>query len=271
MDGPVLRYYGAKWGQSEWIQSHFPNHIHYVEPCGGSGAVLTTKRRSKIETYNDLDEEVVTFFRVLRDKPAQLVYAISHTPWSRQEFELASTHDPTVSDLETARRFWVRQAFSFGAGPANPGKGMRVNIHDVKSEPFKDLIRLRSRLLDVSKRWRSVQIESADMYNIFDRYDGETTLFYIDPPYVSDTRNKSNQYKFEWSDEDHGIFLDRVKGLKGFVVISGYRNEMYDDALLIDEWASIDQEFTGQSGSRRVETLYLCPKTAQEVITSSLF
>ena len=95
---PALRYYGGKWNLAPWIISHFPPHKNYVEPCGGAASVLLQKPRSPLETYNDLDGNVVNFFRVLRDKPEELIRQIELTPWSRDEFEIC--RNPSTEPLE---------------------------------------------------------------------------------------------------------------------------------------------------------------------------
>jgi site-specific DNA-adenine methylase len=57
----AFRYFGAKWSLADWIISYFPPHLNYLEPCGGSAAVLLQKPRSRLETYNDIDGNVVNF------------------------------------------------------------------------------------------------------------------------------------------------------------------------------------------------------------------
>src|SRR5438046_8190266 len=77
-------YYGGKFSHLDFILPHLPNHYtHYCEPFGGSGAILINRDPAVIETYNDLDSEVVNFFRCLRDKHEELIRAISLTPFSR--------------------------------------------------------------------------------------------------------------------------------------------------------------------------------------------
>ena len=86
-----------------------PSAHHYCEPFGGSAAVLLNREPSPVETYNDLDGEVVNFFRVLRDQKDALIEAIGLTPFSREEFSLAlSDNGDALPDLERARRFFVR-------------------------------------------------------------------------------------------------------------------------------------------------------------------
>src|SRR5207249_1354239 len=102
-------WYGGKYSHLDWILPLLPKAHHYCEPFGGSAAILINREPSPLETYNDVDGEVVNFFRVLRDQKEGLIEAIGLTPFSREEFELAIS-GPTegISDLERARRFYVR-------------------------------------------------------------------------------------------------------------------------------------------------------------------
>src|SRR5262249_18698037 len=92
----------------DWLLPLLPKTKHYCEPFGGSAAVLLNRDPSPVETYNDIDGEVVNFFRVLRDEKEKLIEAIGLTPFSRAEFDLAIQRIQNLSDLERARRFFVR-------------------------------------------------------------------------------------------------------------------------------------------------------------------
>jgi DNA adenine methylase len=101
----ILHYPGSKWSLASWIISHFPEHQTYLEPFFGSGAVLFSKKRSKLETINDLDGEVVNLFRIIRERPEELGRAISLTPHSREEYYLSYLE--AEDDLERARRLRI--------------------------------------------------------------------------------------------------------------------------------------------------------------------
>src|SRR5688572_19188550 len=103
---PALRYHGGKWRQRKWIVGYFPSHITYCEVYGGAASALLEKGPSKVEVYNDLDGDVVNYFKALRNSPRELVRAISLTPYSRTELEIA--YQATDDELERARRFYVR-------------------------------------------------------------------------------------------------------------------------------------------------------------------
>ncbi len=102
-------WYGGKFSHLRWLLPLLPQTHQYCEPFGGSAAVILNRPSSPVETYNDLDGEIVNFFRVLRDKSEELVKAIALTPFSREEFYLAITpEEAQVSDIERARRFFIR-------------------------------------------------------------------------------------------------------------------------------------------------------------------
>ena len=102
-------WYGGKYSHLDWLLPLLPETTHFCDLFGGSAAVLINRAPSRVETYNDIDSELVTFFRVLRDQKDALIEAIGFTPFSREELARAC-NDPRegLSDLERARRFFVR-------------------------------------------------------------------------------------------------------------------------------------------------------------------
>jgi DNA adenine methylase len=199
---PALRYYGGKWKLAPWIISHFPAHENYVEPCGGAASVLLQKNPSKLETYNDLDGNVVNYFRVLRTRTDELINAIRLTPWAREEAEL-STKEAT-DELERARRFWVMLHMRISCSNGNKMRGMRVVTKDpVKLPELKNRDSYLESLTVVAMRLRNVQLENRPALEVIERYDGEKTLIYLDPPYVTETRSHKKEYAYEWTPEQH--------------------------------------------------------------------
>ena len=79
---PPMPYYGGKQRIADRIVATFPDHLHYVEPFAGGLSVLLAKEQSKLETVNDLDRHLVTFWRVLRDRPEDLMRVCTLTPHS---------------------------------------------------------------------------------------------------------------------------------------------------------------------------------------------
>lgn len=102
-------WYGGKYNHLDWLLPLLPEAHHYCEPFAGSGAVLINRRPSPVETYNDIDGEVVNFFGTLRDDPEGLIRVIALTPFSRKEFYHAINDSPvSLEPLKRARRFYVR-------------------------------------------------------------------------------------------------------------------------------------------------------------------
>lgn len=102
-------WYGGEYTHLDWLLPLLPQTTHYCEPFGGSAAVLINRAPSPVETYNDVDGELVNFFRVLRNQKEELLEAIGLTPFAREELRVAvnGANEP-LSDLERARRFFVR-------------------------------------------------------------------------------------------------------------------------------------------------------------------
>ena len=96
---PPFAYFGGKTRLAPLIAAAMPSHEHYVEPFGGSLAVLLAKPRSRMETVNDLDGDLMTFWRVLRDQPDEL--APNGAPVSGKPVAEAATVDDLIHQLAT--------------------------------------------------------------------------------------------------------------------------------------------------------------------------
>lgn len=229
-------WYGGKYSHLDWLLPLLPPAHHYCEPFGGSAAVLLNREPAPVETYNDLDGEVVNFFKVLRERDDALVRAIALTPFSREEFFVACRPPVRqISSLESARRFFVRarqvrtglaQTASVGRW-ANCKNTTRSGMSGVVSRWLGSV----AMLPNIAERLLRVQIENRPALEVLELYDDVGTLFYCDPPYVHESRGDSAAYGFEMSDAQHREFIKRAKSLKGRVAISGYRSDLYDQIL----------------------------------------
>jgi DNA adenine methylase len=236
-------WYGGKYSHLDWLLPLLPRTQHYCEPFGGSAAVLINRDPSPVETYNDLDGEVVDFFRALRDHKEELVEAIGLTPFARQEFELAvAAPDDDLSVVERARRFFVRarQVRTGLAQKASSGRWAhclltsRAGMAGAVSRwlgSVEDLPEIAQRLL-------RVQIEHAPAVEVIRRYDSEQTLFYCDPPYPHGSRGDSNAYAHEMTDLQHRDLADVLHHVRGKVALSGYHGSLMDD--LYGDWHCIE-------------------------------
>src|SRR5688572_32744101 len=111
---PALRYHGGKWLLAPWIISHFPDHVIYTEAYGGAASVLLQKPRSEAEILNDLNDDLVNLFTVLRSETAaaKLVAQLRLTPYAYTEF--MSALQPSDDSIERARRMVVLSFMGVG-------------------------------------------------------------------------------------------------------------------------------------------------------------
>ncbi len=227
-------WYGGKFSHLDWLLPLLPTTQHFCDVFGGSAAVLINRQPAPVETYNDIDGEVVNFFRTLREQKDALIEAIGLTPFSRAELALACSKPVSkVTDLERARRFYVRarQVRSGLAQTASPGRWAhclltsRAGMAGAVSRwlgGVEDLSLIAQRLL-------RVQIENAAALEVIARYDSPETLFYCDPPYVHATRGDSYAYAYEMTDADHRNLAITLNEVSGKVALSGYAGPLYGE------------------------------------------
>ena len=205
----------------------------YLEPFAGSLAVFFNKLPGTIEVVNDLDGDIVNFFRVLRERPDELQQAIALTPYSREEYDLA--FEVCEDPLERARRFMVIANMGVGAKRAtksgwqcyaskDPG-GCVVKWSSVMNVIKPAAARLRGTTTNL------VHIENTDALDLIKRFDSKDVLIYADPPYVRSTRKSGELYKHEMDDMQHLDLLQELDRTKAKVVLSGYDCEWYSQEL----------------------------------------
>jgi DNA adenine methylase len=249
----AFAWYGGKFSQLDWLLPLLPPCRHFVDVFGGSGAVVMNRPPSPLETYNDLDKDVVHFFRVIRDptKLQELLRQLELTPYSREERTMAhlSLHRPEseeIDEIERARLFFVlarqstRGQVQFQGSPLGIWKFTR----DVLSRGMAGTVSSWQYGIDglaaVAARFRTIQVENYPAIRIIELYDTPDTLFYCDPPYVQDTRETSHRrrdYTNEMSDNDHRALAAVLHKIKGRAAISGFPSQLYDE--LYGDWNKI--------------------------------
>jgi len=250
---PALRWHGGKWKLADWIIGHFVDHRIYVEPFGGAASVLIKKNRSRSEIYNDLNGEVVNFFRVMRDQGADLVRVVSLSPFSRDEFKLS--YESTTDPLEQARRTVMRTFMGFGSDAHTKISGFRSRSDMSGTTPAHDWANYPKALEHLVKRFSGVVIENKDAIEVMRMHDSPYTLHYVDPPYVHDTRGKGGSYLHELNDDQHIELAAFLKTLEGNIVLSGYRCDLYDE--LYKSWTRIDKNTYADGARARIESLWI--------------
>lgn len=243
--GKVIAFgwYGGKYSHLDWLLPLLPPARQYCEPFGGSAAVLLNRPPAAVETYNDLDGEVVNFFRVLRGEKERLIEAIGLTPFSREEFsEAVSAAQEAVSDFERARRFFVRARQTRTGLAQTATLGRWANCKNTSRSGMSGVV---SRWLgsveglpEVALRLLRVQIENRPALDVIRLYDSPDVLMYCDPPYPHDSRGDSKAYGYEMDDAAHRELAAVLSTCSGRVAISGYRCALMDE--LYQDWRRED-------------------------------
>lgn len=227
-----FRWFGGKGQLAKWILPQIPTSKIYVEPYAGAASIFWHKEPSPVEVLNDLHSEIVSLYRVLQDKDKfdQLKHKLAWTLYSREEFRLALDleHANDIDDVTRAWAFFVRQNQGFSGTATCEGNWSRAftSSRNMAENASKWRVRL-STLQWWHERIGRVQIDNVDAIKCIKYWDGGDTTFYVDPPYVMDTR-KCAAYKHEVDDGHHRQLVETLLSIKGQAVLSGYNHPIYE-------------------------------------------
>jgi len=250
-------YYGGKSIHLSWLLPRLPQSEVYVEPFGGSAAVLLNREPSEVEIYNDLNGSVVNFFRVLRESKEELLEQLRTTLYAREEYDICREsmkhHEVREQNkIEWARCFFVgiRQSFM------STHYGGWV-LGDTKVRAFKSGIKGLDQVYD---RLRDVQIDNIDGLVLVKKFDRPEVFQYQDPPYLLSTRNDQHGYELEMTEEQHTELAEFNLQAKCKVAISGYISKLYTELYEDNDWIRVDAEYTiggmNKGQGKRTESLW---------------
>jgi DNA adenine methylase len=240
MVGP-LSYIGGKNRLAKKIISMLPEHTTYVEPFAGGAQVLFHKQPSNVEVLNDLDFEVVNFFRVCQWHYEELIRYLRFCLVSRKLHELHVKTDPaTLTDIQRAGRFFYLQKNSFG------GLILKQKFHYGVTQPSNyNLERIPLIIEQTHKRLARVQIESLPYEQVLQKYDRPTTVFYLDPPYW-----ERKLYKFNFSEVDFQSLEQRLRVLQGKFILSLDDRTEVRELLAGFRMQTVDLAYTAKRDTR---------------------
>ena len=272
-----LKWHGGKSYLADWILDRMPRHLHYVEPFGGGLAVLLAKNpfdprhqwgdkgheTGISEVVNDLNRGLMNFWKVLQEDLAftRFQRLVEATPFSQDQWNLAGDRlapqeDP---DVEAAVAFFVRCRQSRSGGFKVFATLSRNRTRSGMNEQASAWLNCIEGLADVHDRLKRVVILRDDALKVIRQQDGDKTLFYLDPPYVHDTRATPDAYYHEMASDDHRALLDLIIQCRGRVMLSGYPNPMYDEIL--KGWNRHDRQIDNK----------VCSKATKRIMTESLW
>ncbi len=262
---PPLKWHGGKAYLAKEIISHMPPHLHYVEPFAGGLAVLLAKQYEGVsEVVNDLDGGLSNFWRVL-SKPemfADFVRAVEATPFSQELFRSAEAQVDSGSDVERAVQFFIRCRQSRQGLRRDFATLSKNRTRRNMNEQVSSWLTAVDGLAEVHARLKRVVILNDDAVTVIRREDSPNTLFYLDPPYLHETRVTTGDYAVEMTADDHADLLAALKELEGKFLLSGYPNAMYDDAAASNGWRRVEREIDCKASGakekpKRTEVLWM--------------
>lgn len=259
---PIKRH-GGKHYLAKRIIAMMPPHVHYVEPFFGSGAVLFRKKPEDIsEVVNDMDGELIAFWRVLQSPELfdRFQRVIEVTPFAEPLWQEAVDSTP-ADPVDRAVAFFIRYRQSrqaLGRDFATMVKRTRRGMNDHVSAWLSAV----NGLPEAVARLRRVLILNRPAVDVIRQNDGFETLFYLDPPYLHETRSSVGEYgAHEMTADDHKKLLTLLAGIKGKFLLSGYPSAMYDEFAQRYGWNAtrkpIDNKASGSATKpKRTECIW---------------
>ena len=241
-DGLLLNY-GGKSRIAHKLVPHFPKGPQcFVDLFFGGGGIYWSVPSGlyPIRVINDLNKSIVTFYKVLRERPEELREVCSLTPYAFDEQRACRdpAGDPEDNELELARRVWVRQRQNFG-GRQHPAAGWRRGDH--RFSPSHTTNEILGEFLVFADRMRAVEINNTTALDLVEHYGESGVFLYADPPYYPETRGTNNDYACEMSPEEHAVLAEKLKAAVANgadVAISGYNCEFYQDTY--KDWRRVE-------------------------------
>jgi DNA adenine methylase len=283
---PPLKRHGGKNGNNgkpaRWIVSLMPRHLCYVEPFAGGLAVLLARdpddprlwveenppahRRGVSEVVNDLDGNLTCFWATLRDMPEPLYGRLRATEFNEGVWRHARDYldglppwDGTAHVMR-AWAFFVLARQSLAGRVAGFASLSRTRTRGGRNEQVNAWWRAVDGLPAVGQRLRSVAVLNRPGLEVIRQQDGPETLFYLDPPYLHETRTARKVYgDFEMTEAQHRELLDDLRQCRGKVMLSGYPSRLYDGVLHDWNRHTLDMPNCAAGGAtkgRETETLW---------------
>lgn len=230
-----ITYYGGKQKLASTILKMIPTHKLYCEPFIGGAAIFFAKDPSAVEVINDVNKELVNFYRVVQNEFVELEKEIRITLHSRDLFRKASViyNNPDMfSEIKRAWAVWCLAAQGF-AGIMDGSWGYDIN----KNTTTKKIINKRDSFTeDYAIRLQNVQIECADAIRIIRSRDSKESFFYCDPPYF----NSDCAHYDGYSLDDFENLLKTLAGMEGKFLLSSYPSSILKQYKKAHNWSQVE-------------------------------
>jgi DNA adenine methylase len=286
MPSPI-KIHGGKSYLADWIVSlmpprcknpndpdpNDPGYLHYVEPYFGGGSVLLANDPNGIsEVANDIDWNLTLFWLTLQSPSGflEMQRRLSVTPFSQTEFESAVANlekekkgevdfASCRTHCQTAIDFFIVCRQSLSGRKASFAPRSRNRTRKDMNEQVAAWMSAVDGLSEVAERMRRVVVLNRPAIEVIFKEDGPRTLFYLDPPYLHETRNATKVYDHEMSTEEHTELLEALSKIRGRFMLSGYRSNLYDTYARDNKWVRHEKSISNHaSGAKKKRTMTEC-------------
>jgi len=255
-----LKWHGGKnafHGKlAKWIISLMPKHTHYVEPYFGGGAVLLHKDPEGVsEVANDINHQLMNFWRVLGD-PFQfpmMQVKLNTIPFSEDEYKTAVWEkDHEIFSVDAAVNFFIRARQSRQGLMKDFATLSKNRTRRGMNEQVSSWLTAIEGLDEVAERLKRVAILNRPAIEVIKQQDGPNTCFYLDPPYLMETRSCKTAYGAdEMNDGNHAELLSVLAGIKGKFLLSGYRSNLYCTTAEKEGWTRHEFDIVNNASGRK--------------------
>ncbi|MCB8992218.1 MAG: DNA adenine methylase [Ardenticatenaceae bacterium] len=243
-----FKWVGGKSRLRKYIIPLIPDHTCYVEPFAGAAWVLFGKSPSQVEVINDIDQELITFFRVVKEKPEELIASFEWELVSRAEFTRLAQLDPTaLTDVQRAHRFYYIIMAGWGGELNYPRFASSITDGGHGNRLFGALKTLRQRIMPIYERLKTVIIENLSWEECINRYDNPNTVLYVDPPYPANGVNYRHNMR-SW--EEHEKLALHLSQTQSKWLLSSYDKPQIRD-LYKDYYVIPVQSYSGMATRKK--------------------
>lgn len=271
-----ISWYGGKGGNAQrnlinFITDYINNSDEkiFVDVFGGSG-VVTLNIENKDKKYNDINKNLVNFFKVLNDPilSLELKEILYKTLYCENIYKdavenLKNKNYKEEKNLNRAVDFYIATMQSVNSIGAIKKTGFKFSKGIIRNDAGQAvsawITNIDVNLPKVIDKFRKVEVYNYDFSEIIDKFDSENTIFYLDPTYVINTRKNKKVYENELDDERHKELIEKLLKIKGKAILSGYENDIYKK-LETNGWNKT--KFIIKSTSGHAE----CKNTREEIV-----
>jgi DNA adenine methylase len=214
-----------------------PEHQVYTECFFGGGAILFAKPPSTVEVINDLNDQVMNFYRVIQtdfEKLQKLVKATLHSRSAHEQAWVIYKQPKFHNKIIRAWAFWTL---------CNQGFASKVGSswgYDKTTNSVAKKIRTRRELFgeELKERVSLLQIECADAVKVIETRDCEGAFHYVDPPYF----NSNCGHYAGYTEADFERLLACLNKVKGKFLLSSYPSEVLSKCTEKQGWSTKEVE-----------------------------